>query len=225
MEVCVKTLDRTVRLQLPEKAVGADLMAAVELSGMLGQQQCYLKAGEQVISPLSSLANVTSPVLAIPGDAPTDMVEVQVEFLSKRHSLHCPADMPFSSLKLALGKRFYLLPDDFCVLTSSGEMDPSLPISVLKDTLKVQTNTQYPPAGFPVQVKTLTGKTITLTVTRELEVDQVKRMIGEAQGEYWEDLKLICAGKCVISGQCIGDYNIAAGSMLHCVVRSRRYFS
>lgn len=204
------------------------MIAAVERSGILDSRSCYFKAEKQVISPLSSIANVVSPVLAIPGTPLAERIEVQVEYRNRRHSLHYPADMTFASLKQALGKRFRLLPADFCLLnsTGTGETYLSLPISVSNDTIKIQTHTQYPQTGFPLLVRAINGETMTVTVTEETGIAQVKRMIGEEWGYYWEDLRLVFSGACLINDECVGDYNMQSGHTLHCLTpRNYRGFS
>ena len=76
---------------------------------------------------------------------------------------------------------------------------------------------------FQIFVKTLIGKTITLDVTNNTTVAQVKHMIEDKQSFYLTELgletirrvqRLIFAGKQLEDGRTISDYNITASSTI-----------
>ena len=69
-------------------------------------------------------------------------------------------------------------------------------------------------------VKTLGGKTITLTVAPSDTIDTIKRMIYEKEGIPF-DQKLLLAGKELEGGRTISDYNCTKGTILHLVPARR----
>ena len=220
MEICVKTLSRTVIFAFPKEAKGADLMAAVEERGIVEKGNYYLKAGNEVITPQASILRISLPVFALPGRPLMDPIDIEVKYRSRVSTFSYPSDMTVASLKHILSYRLRLYLEDFCLLDSTCELDLALPISALQGTITVQTNTKYPETGFPVLVKMLDGRTIRVSVASDSEVDQVKRIIGETEGIYWDQIRLLCPGRCVSEGT-LGDYGVKAESTLYCVLRIR----
>lgn len=77
---------------------------------------------------------------------------------------------------------------------------------------KVKTGPVDPKADMIIFVKTLTGKTLELLVTRTSTIDGIKAEIEEKKGIPIDQQRLIFAGILLNDDRAVADYNIQKGS-------------
>ena len=69
-------------------------------------------------------------------------------------------------------------------------------------------------------VKTLGGKTTTLTVAPSDTIDIIKQMIFAQEGIAFDQQRLVLAGSVLEGGRTLCDYNVQRESTLHLVLKN-----
>ena len=76
-----------------------------------------------------------------------------------------------------------------------------------------------PQQEMQIFVKVMTGRTITLTVTRDTNIEEIREMIQSIEGVHSSQQRILYGGKQLGDGKCLDDYCILDESTLHLMLR------
>ena len=101
------------------------------------------------------------------------------------------------------------------------EIVPAKELTPVPSTASAPLNPVKPPGTpyFQLFVKTLTGKTITLDVSWQHTIEEVKHMIQGRDGAPLDQQRLIHAGLQLENGRTLSDYNIQNQATIHYVLK------
>ena len=232
MEIRVKTPSRTFAVRLTAEATVKEVRSSLTKAGVqdrsyaLIYKQRPLQDGEQ----LSTVGVTSNSVLLLM----SHYEEIQyVSFTLRYHQITIPvtkpAELTFEKLKRAISVRVGLYPEQIRLLHNGLIVDDRTVLSELcpgnspeSTVIDVQSVDHFEfPDGFLIYVKSVVGVKYELRVTKSTTIEQVKKMLSEHDCIFWDEYRLVFAGKCVFEPNVVGDYNIEPNSCLHVVFRVR----
>ena len=214
--VLLKTQNKVVDL---ETSTCTDLQDWISAHLKVSRPMRLLYAGKE-ISSLSALPEGAT-VLVIPNAIPISFLDLSVRYYSHMISFPCPVDATISQLKAMLQPRIGLDIEHMIVKSDLDLADSDI-IAQAGPSFTVE-SAIHPKVidGFPLQVLTLTGKSMQVTLGSANFIDDLYALVSELILINRRRLCSIFAGKDLEQGRTLGDYNIVSHSRIHLIQRLR----
>lgn len=215
--VLLKTPDKVVYL---DTSTCSDLRSWISAHLNVSRPMRLLYAGKDLTS-LSALPEGAT-VLVIPNASPISFLDLSIRYYSHTISFPCPVDATISQLKAMLRPRIGLDIENMIVKSGLIDLADSQIIAQAGPSFTVE-SAIHPEVidGFPVQVLTLSGVSMQVTLGSDNTIDDLYALVSELMLRNRSDLRSIFAGRDLEGGRRLSDYNIVSHSRIYLVLRLR----
>ena len=203
-----------------ETSTCTDLQNWISVHLKVSRPMRLLYAGKDLTS-LSALPEGAT-VLVIPNASPIAFLDLSIRYYHHTISFPCPVDATLSQLKAMLRPRIGLDIEHIIVKPGLIDLADSDVIAQAGPSFTVE-SAIHPKVvdGFPVQVLTLTGMSMQVTLASDNTIDDLYCLVSELMLLNRSELRSIFSGRDLERGRMLGDYNIVSHSRIHLVLRLR----